>query len=519
MDSARLPLIYACLCASAAFLLYLKSRFRTLPLPPGPRKLPIVGNLFSMPFHSEWETYWKWSQEYNSDIIHLSAAGTSIVVISSVAVAEDLLDKRSGIYSDRPQSTMLSELVGGDALFGLPGDTWRRHRRLFHAEFQPSAAKLFRPQERKAAYHLLQRMVNAPDDFAQHLQHVVGAIIMSIAYGLEVKSSNDPYLNAAQAGIRAMSASAVPGRFLVDNVPALKYVPGWCPGAGFRRRAAEWNQMVQKMMELPFMDAKQALASFQIKAIQVEGLARPSFTTNRLRALYENESEAFQERDIKEVAGTLCAGGIDTINATLLIFLRAMLDNPDAQIRAQEEIDSVISTGQLPDFADEKALPYVTAIVKETLRWWPVAPIGIPHFVAEENIYKGYRIPSGSVVISNSWAMLHDEAVYPDPHVFKPERFLVNGQLNPDVRDPEVVFGFGRRACPGRHMAWDTLWIMVASMLAVFDIKKAVDEDGKPIEPPPGHISEIVVTPLPFKCSITLRSKEAMDRIFAPTST
>ncbi|KAJ7601419.1 hypothetical protein B0H17DRAFT_969780, partial [Mycena rosella] len=69
--------------------------------PPGPRKLPLVGNLFSMPVHSEWMTYWKWSKEYNSDIIHLNAMGTSVVVLSSFDAAEDLLEKRSVIYSDR----------------------------------------------------------------------------------------------------------------------------------------------------------------------------------------------------------------------------------------------------------------------------------------------------------------------------------------------------------------------------------------------------------------------------------
>ncbi|KAJ6570091.1 cytochrome P450 [Mycena vulgaris] len=502
-----LPATFCGLLLLITISAYFKRRSAsTLPLPPGPRKLPLVGNLFSMPSHSEWETYWKWSQESNSDIIHLNAAGTSIVVISSVEAAKDLLDKRSVIYSDRPRSTMLNELVGADFMFAFQkyGDTWRTHRRLFHQDFQPIAAKLFRPQELQAAHQLIRRILDTPDDFAQHFLHVMGAIIMSIAYGLDVKPSDDPYLNAAHAAIRAISAAGIHGRFLVDNLPALKYIPNWFPGAEFKRKAAEWNGMVKKMMDIPFTDAKRAW---------VEGVARPSFTTNRLRALYENEGEAVQEQDIKEVAGTLYAGGTDSTSATLLGFVRAMLENPDAQRKAQKEIDSVVSPGQLPDFTDEAALPYVTAVLKEILRWWTIAPIGVPHFIAVEDIYRGYRIPAGSVVIANSWAMLHDETVYPDPHLFKPERFLIDGQLNPAIRDPEAAFGFGRRACPGRHMARDTLWIMVASMLAVFDIAKAVDQDGQPIEPPPGHISELVVTPLPFKCSITPRSKEATELI------
>ncbi|KAJ6553610.1 cytochrome P450 [Mycena vulgaris] len=451
-----LPATFCGLLLLITISAYFKRRSAsTLPLPPGPRKLPLVGNLFSMPSHSEWETYWKWSQESNSDIIHLNAAGTSIVVISSVEAAKDLLDKRSVIYSDRPRSTMLNELVGADFMFG---DTWRTHRRLFH--------QLFRPQELQAAHQLIRRILDTPDDFAQHFLHVMGAIIMSIAYGLDVKPSDDPYLNTVNAVIRVISAAGVHGRFLV------------------------WNGMVKKMVNIPFTDAKRAL---------VEGVARPSFTTNRLRALYETEGEAVQEQDIKEVAGTLYAGGTDSTSATLLGFVRAMLENPDAQRKAP---------GLLPDFTDEAALPYVTAVLKELLRWWTVAPIGVPHFIAVEDIYRGYWIPAGSVVIANSWS-----TVYPDPHLFKPERFLIDSQLNPAIRDPEAVFGFGRRACPGRHMAWDTLWVMIASMLAVFDISKTVGQDGQSIEPPPGHISELVVTPLPFKCYITPRSKEAAELI------
>ncbi|KAJ6570089.1 cytochrome P450 [Mycena vulgaris] len=503
MDSGASPAIFCGLLVIAISAVYFK-RASTLPLPPGPKKLPLVGNLFDLPSHTEWETYQRWSRESNSDIIHINAAGTSIVVISSVEVAEDLLNKRSGIYSDRPRSTMFNELIGGDYMFAFKryGDTWRAHRRLFHQEFQPAVAMHFHGQELQQAHNLIRRMMDSPEDFAQHVQHVVSAAIMSIAFGLDVKPSDDPYLEAAQVAVRAMSMAGVPGRFWVDIIPALKYIPSWFPGAAFKRKAEEWNKLVKRMVDRPFADAKRAVE---------EGVARPSFCTNRLRALYENPNEAgaVQEDDIKQVAGTMYAAGTDTLVASLLTFLRAMLANPDVQERAQKEIDSVVSAGHLPDFADEKALPYVTAIVKETMRWRPVTPIGVPHFIAVEDIYRGYRIPAGSVVIANSWAMFHDESVYPDPYSFKPERFLTGGQLNPDA-----AFGFGRRACPGRHMAWDTFWIVAATVLAVFDITKAVDRDGIPIEPSPlGKATELVGPPLPFKCSIKPRSREVADLI------
>lgn len=81
--------------------------------------------------------------------------------------------------------------------------------------------------------------------------------------------------------------------------------------------------------------------------------------------------------------------------------------------------------------------------------------------------------------------MLHDENVYPDPFTFNPGRFMKDGALNPDVRNPKIAaFGFGRRICPGRFMAFDSVWITVACILAVYNISKVKDRDGQPITPP-----------------------------------
>ncbi|KAJ7283163.1 cytochrome P450 [Mycena rebaudengoi] len=109
--------------------------------------------------------------------------------------------------------------------------------------------------------------------------------------------------------------------------------------------------------------------------------------------------------------------------------------------------------------------------------------------------------------------MLYDEIEYPDPYKFNPDWFLLNGRLNPAVRDPSLVFGFGRRVCPGRHMAQSTLWITVVSLLAVFNITKAIGEDGKILEPSYEYHSALVLMPFPFKYSIKPRSKAAADLI------
>jgi len=247
----------------------------------------------------------------------------------------------------------------------------------------------------------------------------------------------------------------------------LKYVPSWVPGAGFQRQAKKWRKVTRDLFDLPFAQAKQKITM---------GTAPHSFISvalNESNSMNTTEQERC-ETIIKAVAANMYAAGADTTVSTLGTFVLGMVANPDAQRKAQAELDAVVGKGQLPDFADEPSLPYTTAIVKEALRWKNVAPFSVPHFVAVEDEYRGYRIPAGSIVIGNTWAIMHDEEIYPDPYSFKPERFLLNGKLNPAVRDPDVAaFGYGRRICPGKNMANASLWITIASILATLDIKKA----------------------------------------------
>jgi len=132
-----------------------------------------------------------------------------------------------------------------------------------------------------------------------------------------------------------------------------------------------------------------------------------------------------------------------------------------------------------------------------------------------DDVYEGMFLPAGSLVLGNVWAMLHDENMYKDPERFNPERFLKNGQLDPNVTSPEATaFGFGRRICPGRHLAAETLFLTVACISSVFDIGKAVDEySGELITPKEEFTTGLFCRPVPFKCSIKPRSQRASNLV------
>lgn len=172
---------------------------------------------------------------------------------------------------------------------------------------------------------------------------------------------------------------------------------------------------------------------------------------------------------------------------------------PDVQKKAQEELDQIIGN-RLPDFNDRPNLTYINAMVKESLRWQLVTPLAVPHVATEADEYNGYYIPKGTIIIGNSWwvrlpplaqsfiqvplrSILHDPEIYKDPFAYNPDRFLKDGEIDRTVQDPKVAaFGFGRRICPGRFMAENSLFIFICHILAVYNVQPGLGDDGKELE-------------------------------------
>jgi cytochrome P450 len=129
--------------------------------------------------------------------------------------------------------------------------------------------------------------------------------------------------------------------------------------------------------------------------VKALGTAPPSFTAQSLQILNESDEAYYEEATVKGTAAIMYVAGSDTTVAALTTFVLAMLANPEAQKKAQLEIDSVTSQRRLPDFGDEDSLPYVSALVKEVLRWRPVAPIGSQYLISRRrHIENSLRYPS-----------------------------------------------------------------------------------------------------------------------------
>ncbi|KAH9857833.1 cytochrome P450 [Lenzites betulinus] len=476
------------------------------PHPPGPPGRPLIGNLFDLPDAQgfAWDVYSKWCKQYDSDIIRLNVLGMNIVIANSIEVANDLLERRSAIYSDRPRMVMLCELCGvGTAIAFLPyNNYWKDTRRMTKQEFHPAPVKRFRPKEIKATYRFVRDLQRKPEDLFDHLRHLAGATIMSVAYDIDVQSHDDPYIQVAEEVTTSISHTTNAGSYLVDVIPILRHLPEWFPGATFKKQARIWSASAHKLFHEPYENAYGRLTAGQLGDCAAKGIIEtfgkdasdPEYTTSVMRS----------------TLGSLYVGGADTTVSALGTFFLAMTLNPELQKTARKQLDQVVGTHRLPTFSDRPSLPYIDAILNEAIRWRPVVPLDVPHRLTEDDVYQGYYLPKGTLVVANTWAILHDEKAYPDPSRFNPDRFLnPDGTLNPAVRDPSsAAFGFGRRICPGRHMALDSMWIAIACVLSLFEIKKAVGEDGKEITPDGEYIRGFLIHPKPFPCVIRPRSKE-----------
>ncbi|KDQ54080.1 hypothetical protein JAAARDRAFT_410464 [Jaapia argillacea MUCL 33604] len=498
-----LTLVDALLGLAGIFLLrQLFARKQHTPLPPGPKGLPLVGNVLDMPKKQPWITFNKWGEQFG-DVFYLNLLGQPMIILNSAKQAINILDKKSLIYSDRPSLEMCNMTGWNKGLGLLPyGDDFRETRRMFHGVMGSKASmeKLMPIVEEETKKHLI-RVLEDPDEVAQSIRKTAGAIILLMAYGYRVKEGNDPLVDLVDAGMEEFAIMTSPGAFLVDVFPILRHVPSWFPGAGFKRLVVEWKKTCADLVALPFQYVEEQMAA---------GSATPSFSSAQL------EKGNFTEEEyvvVRWAAASMYAGAADTTVSALYSFILALTLFPEVRKRAQDEIDKVVGNDRLPSLDDRDDLPYLEALVKEVFRWNPVAPLGLPHRVTQDDIHENHFIPKGSIVIANIWAILHDPQTYANPMEFNPERFLPSPGREAEVDPRTFCFGFGRRICPGLNLADASVFLSCAMTLAVFNVSKALDAHGNPIDPIVEYTDSTVSHPKPFKCSITPRSTKAQSLI------
>ncbi|TEB33469.1 O-methylsterigmatocystin oxidoreductase [Coprinellus micaceus] len=471
-----------------------------LPLPPGPKGYPILGNFFDIPTTHIEHGYSQLLNRYG-DMVYLEAFGAKILVLGSTKRTTDLFEKRSSIHSDRPEIPMFS-MMGFTSFFSLMryGSGWRRQRKMFHAHFNPTVVPLYHPLILEERANYIRDLLADPAAFWERTRTYFSRVILRATYAIEPKDNDDPFIRNPQLVGEGFSIAGRPGAFMVDFIPVLKYVPDWMPGTGWKKLARYYNGASWRTRVLPFE---------HVHKLQRQGTATPSIALSLIQDLPNEDDPGFEEqvRSAQGTTGIAYIGGADTSLGLALAALNLLTIHSDIQKRVQDEIDQFVGLGRLPDFNDREQLVYLRAVLKEVARIYQVFPVGVAHAAVEDDIYDGYFIPKGTIVFGHSWHMLHNPDIYPDPFTFNPDRFLQNGRMRKDILDPySTAFGFGRRICPGRHFSHDTVFALISSVLAYFELSPPKDDNGINI-PLKWELEEgVLVLPKRFQCEFTPRT-------------
>ncbi|KAF8147599.1 cytochrome P450 [Mycena galopus ATCC 62051] len=445
--------------------------------PPGPKGLPLVGNLLHVPLKHPWIEFLRIGETYG-DMTYFHGLGNSILVLNNHGTMLDLLVKKGNLYCSRPYFTVACELMDLSTAFAPFGKRWRLHRKLARVALSPEALGEYDSTLMDISAILNRSLAESPADFINDIRLAAGRVIMSTMYGISVTSAQDPYIVRAEAAMNMISKAAIPGEFIVDLLPVLKYLPTWFPLTRFHTVGEEGRKMIEELVAKPYQYVKDEMAA----GTSVPSFTRDALTKNELQA--ERDTDETFEHAVKWAAASMYAGESGSlqrckkISSSILNMVMALALHPEILRTAQAEIDSVVGRQRPPNIKDRHALPYILAIVKETLRWHPPLPMDIPRASIEDDFYNGYLIPKNTTVIPNIWSL--SRAPDPDypPEIFSPERFLDTSRLYKPLSPLEYCFGFGRRICPGRGLAENSIFLLAASIISSFDITPAFDGNG-----------------------------------------
>ncbi|KAG9945351.1 cytochrome P450, partial [Aureobasidium melanogenum] len=475
--------------------------------PPGPRTVPILGNLHQIPSKNEYLQFTKWTREYGP-IYSIMVGSRPMIVLGSVEVVKDLLDKRSAIYSDRPEAYAAKHIPTSKLriVFMPYTPLWRKLRKVAHSLLSIKAAKNYDPYQEMERKQMLDEILTAPNDVFSSLQRYTTSLTATLLYGWRSSSTTDPRMHKLDNELAAMQAAlGTTAAALLDAFPILRFLPdALLPVKDRVHRALQMGHEVH--ME-NWHAVKENIKNGTLGPCMSIGLARAQ------------EKDGITDVEAAYTVGNIFEGGMETTAATLYAFIQAMLLFPEVQAKAQEEIDRVVGLSRLPIMADAANLPYIRRCVKELVRWFPVGPLGaVPHACIQDDEYMGYRIPKGAPVILNAWAIMMDPDRYTEPRRFNPDRFTEDSdsvsmaemaaQPNPSKRDT-VGFGAGRRICPGMHVADRSLFLGVTGILWSFSITPKKDAQGKDMLPDADNwIVGIAARPAPFEAAIVCRDEK-----------
>ncbi|KAI6714582.1 hypothetical protein JHW43_002846 [Diplocarpon mali] len=507
------PILSAtCLLLLIPISLYLSDLYAWYYLPPGPFPLPFVGNTLSIPRDKFWVTLEEWSKVYGP-MWTLWLGRNPQIIISDPAIAADLMTRRGSKYSSRPRSIVFGEILseGSSTAFMPYGHSWSTSRKLLHNSMKTSVLPVYKPRQEAESMTLLAGVLANANSWSQGIDRFAASVVFSLAYGRRIDSLDSKVLQTRKRLFAIASSCLAPGAYLVESLPFLLHLPDFL---------SKWKDYPRRMgQETADFDA--SLLDSVKKDLQDGSREVPaSLTKNMLGQQEKGEAgtETLSKRQFAALPAFLYGAGFDTTASTIHSAILALLVHPDVQRAAQAEIDAVVGRDRTPKFEDQAKLPYIDALIKETLRWRPAAVFGVPHTMTEDDVYNGYRFKKGTTFWATAWGINQNEEYFPSPRKFAPERFLVPSDPRYDSKMAvkpfpgpwgHASFGWGRRLCVGADLAVKNMWIVLAKLIWAFEMT--------PVEGVTYDVDDYgggnVLKPAPFSCNFVVRGGETGEII------
>ncbi|XP_033989504.1 cytochrome P450 2K1-like isoform X3 [Trematomus bernacchii] len=427
--------------------------------PPGPRPLPLLGNLLQLDLKRPYKTLYELSKTYGS-VFTVYFGTNKVVVLAGYKSVKDALVSNAEAFGEREISPIFYDLNEGHGILFANGESWKELRRFALSTLRDfgMGKRIAEQKILEECHHLTQMFEDhkgKPFDTARPLNYATSNIISSIVYGSRFEY-NDPRFKEMVR--RANQSICIVGSAQIQLYNMFPRLVSWIKN----------RQQILRNVEMTIRDVKALVKN--LKETLDPSVCRGLVDCFLIRKEKEEDScvkdTHYNEKNLIFTITNLFAAGTDTTATTLRWGLLLMAKYPHVQDQVQEEMSRVIGSRQA-GVDDRKNLPYTDAVIHEIQRLANIVPMAIPHKTSRDVTFQGYFIKEGTTVLPLLTSVLYDESEWETPHTFNPSHFLdKEGKFF--RRDAFMPFSAGRRVCLGESLAKMELFLFFTFLLQRF---------------------------------------------------
>ncbi|XP_071719110.1 premnaspirodiene oxygenase-like [Rutidosis leptorrhynchoides] len=434
--------------------------------PPGPWKIPLIGNILSMVSRQPPHVVLRNLARKHGPLMHLQLGEVSALVVSSPQLAKEFMIKNDLAFANRPeiQAGKIIMYNNSDIAFTPYGNYWRQLRKICTLELL-SAKKVqsfsyIREEEVKSMIESIVSSSGSPMNLSEKIFTLTNTITSRAAFG-KIPKDKDLLVHMLNE-----MADVAGGFDIADLFPSFKFLHVVTSTSS---KMAKIHQTLDKILI-------NVIAEHEKEKENTKGLKISRDKEDLLDILFRLKDSGdlefpFSIDNLKAVILDIFSAGTDTTSSTVEWVMSEFLRNPEVLKKAQAEVREVFKVKPLVQETEFQGLKYLKMVIKETLRLHPTAPLLVPRECRESCVVNGYVIPVKTKVIINAWALGRDPEYWHDADRFLPERFK-NSSIDFSGNNLEYIpFGAGRRMCPGILFGVANIESILSNLLYHFDWK------------------------------------------------